>query len=215
MVQSKWECHCWWNVYVLMYANVGGLNFLRFFSRIGRYLSKDQEIYEFPGSGIPPPDKSSRSKSFHALRLHFPKLMEARSTVVDHHPLLWRFPPPPSLRNVAGSAQLPTTSTPWPRRWSTWTGCGHSSRWHDEFNPSGQPRSPDQGQKRGADDWFVEPASPPELLGNPTGVSDPNSQIMLGPNEGTLFLKGLKDTSTLMWQISGAATSWIQVQQFQ
>ena len=112
--------------------------------------------------------------------------------------------------------QCTTTSTPGsPRRWSTWTGCGHSSRWHDEFNPSGQPRSPDQGQKRGADDWFVEPASPPELLGNPTGVSDPNSQIMLGPNEGTLFLKGLKDTSTLMWQISGAATSWIQVQQFQ
>lgn len=81
--------------------NVGGLNFLRCFSQIGRYLSKHQEIYEFPGSGILPPDKLSRSKSFHALRLHFPKLIEARSTVVDHHPLLWRFPPPPSLRNVA------------------------------------------------------------------------------------------------------------------
>lgn len=65
-----------------MYANVGGLNFLRFFSQIGRYLSKDQEIYEFPGSGILPPDKLSRSKSFHALRLHFPKLIEARSTDV-------------------------------------------------------------------------------------------------------------------------------------
>ena len=51
----------------------------------------------------------------------------------------------------------------------------------------------------------MEPA--PELLGNPTGVSDPNYEIMLGPNEGTLFVKGLKDTSTLMWQISGAAMS--------
>ena len=44
----------------------------------------------------------------------------------------------------------------------------------------------------------VEPASPPELL-VPTGVSDPQGsfQIMLDPNldpnEGTLFLKALKD----------------------
>ena len=40
----------------------------------------------------------------------------------------------------------------------------------------------------------VEPVSPPELL-VPTGVSDVSGvwQIMLDPNEGTLFLKALKD----------------------
>ena len=47
---------------------------------------------------------------------------------------------------------------------------------NDDFNPSGQSG------------W------PPELL-VPSGVSDPHTsfQTMLGPNEGTLFLKGLKD----------------------
>ena len=69
-----------------MYANVGGLNFLRFFSQIGRYLSKHQEIYEFPGNGIPPPDKLSRSKSFHGTAATF---SEAHRSEVDHrHPLL-------------------------------------------------------------------------------------------------------------------------------
>jgi len=74
---------------------------------------------------------------------------------------------------------------------------------NDEFNPSGQPWSPDQGQKRVAETDLqaavgekvvVEPASPPELL-VPTGVSDPQGtfQILLDPNEGTLFLKALKD----------------------
>ena len=74
---------------------------------------------------------------------------------------------------------------------------------NDEFNPSGQPWSPDQGQKRVAETDLqaavgekvvVEPASPPERL-VPTGVSDPQGsfQIMLDPNEGTLFLKALKD----------------------
>ena len=70
---------------------------------------------------------------------------------------------------------------------------------NDEPNPSGQPWSPDQGQKRVADTDLqaavgekvvMEPASPPELL-VPTGVSDVSGvwQIMLDPNEGTLFLK--------------------------
>ena len=72
---------------------------------------------------------------------------------------------------------------------------------NDEFNPSGQPWSPDQGQKRVAETDLavgekvvVEPVSPPELL-VPTGVSDVSGvwQIMLDPNEGTLFLKALKD----------------------
>ena len=72
---------------------------------------------------------------------------------------------------------------------------------NDEFNPSGQPSSPEQGQKRVAETDLavgekvvVEPASPPELL-VPTGVSDVSGvwQIMLDPNEGTLFLKALKD----------------------
>ena len=68
---------------------------------------------------------------------------------------------------------------------------------NDEFNPSGQPWSPDEWQKRVAgvgEKMVVEPASPPELL-VPTGVSDVSDvwQIMLDPNEGTLFLKALKD----------------------
>ena len=72
---------------------------------------------------------------------------------------------------------------------------------NDELNPSGQPWSPDQGQKRVAETDLavgekvvVEAASPPELL-VPTGVSDVSGvwQIMLDPNEGTLCLKALKD----------------------
>ena len=94
-----------------------------FFSQIGRYLSKHQEIYEFPGSGILPPDKSSRSKSFHALRLHFPKLIEARSTIVIH--CFGGFHHSPLFAMLL----TVSTSTPGsPRHWSTWR--GHSSRWH-------------------------------------------------------------------------------------
>ena len=69
---------------------------------------------------------------------------------------------------------------------------------NDEFNPSRQPWSPDQGQKRVADTDLQAAVGekvvvePPELL-VPTGVSDPQGRIMLDPNEGTLFLKALKD----------------------
>ena len=50
----------------------------------------------------------------------------------------------------------------------------------------------------------VEPASPPELL-VPIGVADPQGsfQIMLDPNESTLFLKALKDGAVTNEELSG------------